>query len=132
MQSTRAEIYQGPLPPPEILKGYNDIVPNGAERILAVFERQAAHRMEMELIEVAAENGLAIRGLNRATLVCSFAFIVAGLLAYTGQGAAAVGLAGGGLAAIAGAFIYGTRKREGGQRSSPRSSDRPLSEQSTE
>lgn len=40
--------YQGPLPPPAMLRGYEELVPGGAERILAMAERQAAHRQTIE------------------------------------------------------------------------------------
>ncbi len=36
--------FRGPLPPPEMLKEYDNIVPNGAERIMAKSEREQAHR----------------------------------------------------------------------------------------
>lgn len=39
---------QGPLPPPAILADYNAIVPDAAERILAMAERQNEHRISME------------------------------------------------------------------------------------
>jgi uncharacterized membrane protein len=38
----------GPLPPPSILVKYNEAVPNAAERILKMAERQAAHRIDSE------------------------------------------------------------------------------------
>lgn len=40
--------FSGPLPPPEVLARYNEVVPNGAERILAMAERQSAHRESLE------------------------------------------------------------------------------------
>jgi uncharacterized membrane protein len=40
--------YRGPLPPPEMLRGYDEIVPGAAERILTQFERQSEHRREIE------------------------------------------------------------------------------------
>jgi len=40
--------YRGPLPPPEMLRAYDEIVPGAAERILTQFERQSEHRREIE------------------------------------------------------------------------------------
>ncbi len=40
--------YQGPLPPPAMLRGYEELVPGGVARILAMAERQAAHRQTIE------------------------------------------------------------------------------------
>jgi uncharacterized membrane protein len=40
--------FSGPIPPPSILEKYNAIIPNGAERILAMAEKQSAHRARLE------------------------------------------------------------------------------------
>jgi uncharacterized membrane protein len=40
--------FSGPLPPPEILAKYNDALPNGAERIVAMAEGQMKHRQALE------------------------------------------------------------------------------------
>ena len=40
--------FSGPIPHPETLKGYNEIVPGAAERILAMAEDDAKHLREME------------------------------------------------------------------------------------
>jgi uncharacterized membrane protein len=38
----------GPLPDPETLSEYSAIIPNGAERIMQMAEKQLDHRMKME------------------------------------------------------------------------------------
>jgi uncharacterized membrane protein len=43
-----AATFSGPLPPPTILEGYNQIIPNGAERIMAMTERNQSHRHDIE------------------------------------------------------------------------------------
>ncbi len=40
--------FSGPLPPPNVLAEYSKIIPNGAERIVAMAEKQQDHRQEME------------------------------------------------------------------------------------
>ena len=40
--------FQGPLPPPAMLRGYEEVVPAGAERILVMAERQATDRQRIE------------------------------------------------------------------------------------
>lgn len=44
----QASFMSGPLPPPEIMRGYNEILPGAAERIVAVFESEVAHRHDLE------------------------------------------------------------------------------------
>lgn len=41
-------LHQGPLPPPEQLKQYADLVPDLPERWMRLFEEQTRHRMGME------------------------------------------------------------------------------------
>ena len=45
--TTYTEI-SGPIPPPQILQHYNNIVPNAAERIISMAEKQSDHRMSLE------------------------------------------------------------------------------------
>jgi len=45
--SVRQE-WTGPLPPPAALERFNQIIPNGAERILAMAEKEQAHRIEYD------------------------------------------------------------------------------------
>ena len=40
--------FSGPIPHPEILKGYNEIIPGAAERVLVMAENEAKHQREME------------------------------------------------------------------------------------
>jgi uncharacterized membrane protein len=45
----------GPIPPPNILKGYNEVVKDGAERILAMAENQSNHRIQLETHAIKEE-----------------------------------------------------------------------------
>ncbi|MFT6590324.1 MAG: putative membrane protein [Rhodoferax sp.] len=46
--------WSGPLPPPGALAQFNDIIPDGAERIMAMVEREQAHRIAHETKELDA------------------------------------------------------------------------------
>lgn len=46
--------WSGPLPPPAALAQFNDIIPNGAERIMAMVETEQAHRIASESKVLAA------------------------------------------------------------------------------
>jgi uncharacterized membrane protein len=41
-------VFQGPLPPPEILAGYDEVLPGAADRIVAMAEKNQAHRHALE------------------------------------------------------------------------------------
>ncbi len=40
--------FVGPMPPPEVLQGYENVLKGSAERILAMAERQSSHRQRLE------------------------------------------------------------------------------------
>ena len=42
------EISSGPIPSPQILQQYNQIVPDAAEGIIKVAEKQSDHRIDLE------------------------------------------------------------------------------------
>lgn len=91
----------GPIPPPGMMRGYEDVLPGSADRILTMAEYAQRHRASYE---------------NRGML---FAFIVAlvliGLSAYAislGFAAASVGVIVASIASTAGTFIYSNRVKE--------------------
>lgn len=40
--------YSGPIPPPDIIKDYENILPGSADRIISMAEKQADHRRDIE------------------------------------------------------------------------------------
>ena len=40
--------YTGPIPPPEVIKGYESIIPGSAERLLKMAEMEQQHRFEID------------------------------------------------------------------------------------
>ena len=47
MLSLEASSFSGPLPPPELLKQYDEVVPGAAERIISMAEAEQARETEM-------------------------------------------------------------------------------------
>ena len=41
--------YEGAIPHPEILKGFNDLVPGTAEKLIRLAEEESAHRRSLEI-----------------------------------------------------------------------------------
>ncbi|RME12421.1 MAG: DUF2335 domain-containing protein, partial [Bacteroidetes bacterium] len=54
--------FSGPIPPPDIFKEYNEILPGSAERILAMAEQQSSHRREMEKKVISSQMRQTTRG----------------------------------------------------------------------
>ncbi len=101
------EYSSGPLPHPSILESYNNIIPDGAERIMAMAERQLNHRIETESFVARETMSQRKRGQNYALIVSIFALSVAGVLGVTGHETAATIIAGCNIAALAAVFIVG-------------------------
>ncbi|MFN8277077.1 MAG: DUF2335 domain-containing protein [Chitinophagales bacterium] len=40
--------YHGPLPDAETIRVYNQVIPNGGERLMITFEKQVEHRLHIE------------------------------------------------------------------------------------
>ena len=105
------ETFSGPLPPPAILAAYNQIIPNAADRILAMAERQSAHREALEARVVEGNLASQRRGSYFAFLIMLVA-ILGGLYVLSR------GMSLGGLTTIIvatggqlGVFIYSRREQ---------------------
>ena len=109
---TQQSSFSGPLPPPEVLGLYNEIIPNVAERLVASFEGQQSHRHQMESQVISA-------GIRRAWygLWCGFVVALAGLgvaalaVVYQQQWAATV-VGGGTLVGMVTVFVTGRHQQE--------------------
>jgi len=125
----------GPLPPPELLRGYHEIDPSLADRIVKMAEREQDHRHQMEDNEtkhremvITSKIDNSKRGQHHALIIglsCIGAIGVISIFAPTVAGAivgTTLSLSGiGGLVAV---YLMGGRKQVNG--------DEPISEQTTE
>lgn len=104
---TRRElsVWRGPLPPPEEIAKYNQIIPNGADRIMAMAEKEQGHRQEMESIVVNSVSSQNKRGQWFAFSLSISVLIVAAYLFYLDKEGYAISLVGADFLVIAGAFI---------------------------
>lgn len=55
--------WSGPLPPPAALEQFNNIIPNGAQRIMAMVEAEQAHRIASDTRILAADIADGKRGM---------------------------------------------------------------------
>ncbi len=109
---TRISAYQGPLPPPEILRELDDIVPGSPSRLFTLFEDQARHRMDLERRVVGSDIVQSRLGLLAG---CLIALVISGegaFLIWNGnstEGLVALVTPIVGLVSI---FFYGTKSRK--------------------
>lgn len=113
-----ASAWAGPLPEPDILRRYDEILPGAAERILKMAENQQRHhhdqenrQLEMYFMALQSDSKRSNRGLW-----AGFAITLAGLgggmfLVYAGHDWAGAAIAGLNLVSLAAVFVYGTRSR---------------------
>lgn len=103
------EEFRGPIPPPSIIKGYEEVVAGSADRIIKMAEKQAAHRQEMEREMIRIESRDGLLGILFAFFLgigCIIAAIVMVVIVPQSSGAIAGALMGiTGIGAITSGFI---------------------------
>ena len=57
IQQIQTVAYQGPIPPPQMLADYNNMVPGLADRIVRKWEEQQDHRQKLERAIVEQDEG---------------------------------------------------------------------------
>ena len=112
--------FQGPLPPPTLLSEYDNIIPGGAERILAMAESEVGrrHEREKDTLNAVVEDSRAQRIETRIGQILGFLTAMA-LLVFSGLVICMVptatgvimgsALGGGTLVALVYAFRYSQR-----------------------
>lgn len=99
--------FQSPILPPAILKQYEEIIPDFAERYFAAWERQGAHRQRLESTVVAAQTRTQLRAQPYTFALGALALLVAGALGLAGEGGAAVAVVALDFTGLGGVFVYG-------------------------
>ena len=106
-----AQTFSGPLPPPALLKEYDIIIPNGAERIIAMVEAQSKHRQELELKVVSSDIKNSRTGLHYGLIIGLTAVVGGVVCTIAGYQAAGSIIGGSGLTGLVSVFVYGSRQR---------------------
>ena len=110
--TAHAAHFSGPLPPPEVLAKYNEAVPGGAERIIAMAEEQSRHRQLLEKTVIDSNCRTQRTGPVYGFIV-SMTAVVGGIylvrLGKSPEGLASIITA---LASLATVFILGRKKQE--------------------
>jgi uncharacterized membrane protein len=110
IQRTQTTNWSGPLPPPEHLQRFDDIVPGGAERIFQMTEQEHQHRMLMERTGLKAAIRENMFGKALGVLISLAAIAAAFWLAmHGGSPIVATALVGLPIAAVVQAIVGGKR-----------------------
>ncbi|ECO9192125.1 DUF2335 domain-containing protein [Salmonella enterica] len=102
--------FQGPLPPPDLLRGYQEILPDAPERIFQLTEKEFSHRQKMEEKALDGAINRDKRGQHYGLGATIFTVACATLLGLTGHEVLA-GTVIGTVVAVAGIFVLRHRPR---------------------
>lgn len=106
---TTTEAWAGPLPPPAVLKSYEDILHGSTERILTNFENESQHRRQLEKQASDSDSLRSMVGLIAGCVVALLLIGVATLCVLNGYAWQAVAILGVELAAAVSVFVKGSR-----------------------
>lgn len=106
----QVESFSGPLPHPNILQRFNEVVPGAAERIIKMVEDQSRHRQELEKKVVESDIRLAKWGQVLGFVIAISGLVVSAVVSIFGNEIAGGIIGVGTLASLVGVFMYGTKQ----------------------
>ncbi len=108
--------HRGPLPDPETLAAYNQLIPNGAERCMGLVEREAAHRHTQEDRMVSTHLSLATNGQRVGAVLVVLLALLASALGFAGHDWLAGTVFGTTIVAVVTVFVLGRGPGGGGRK----------------
>jgi len=105
------EQFSGPLPPPAALEHYECILAGSADRIIAMAEREATHRHELEKSLINSEIIETRLGQILGFLIGSIAIIAGTYAAVNGAQITGSIIGSSGVVGLVTVFIYGRQKK---------------------
>jgi uncharacterized membrane protein len=108
-----SKFHSGPLPSPETLQEYENIVPGCAKTIFDVFVKQADHRMGLEKIVVTSQQTQSKWGQNYAFIIAIFVMTGAVACVLLGHDRAGEVLGSVDLVGLVTVFILGRQYQKG-------------------
>ena len=107
------ESFSGPLPHPDILRKFNEIVPGSADRIIKMAEEQSSHRKDLERKVIDSNISRSKWGQILGFIIAIAGLAVSCIVAIYGNAIAGGIIGVGTLASLVSVFMYGSRTREG-------------------
>ncbi|UCH97210.1 MAG: DUF2335 domain-containing protein [Candidatus Aminicenantes bacterium] len=107
--------YQGPLPPPETLKEYNEILPDAAERIFSMAEKEQQHHHNTEKKLVDHEIKKTNKGQNFAFFTALIGIVGAVVCAFLGQVVIGSVVGGSTLVSLVSSFLSSKQEKKKGE-----------------
>lgn len=109
----------GPIPPPDDLARYDSIIPNGADRIMALAESQMTHRHRLEqdivvaqVADARAERTERLLGQIFALIIGLTAIVAGAIVAIKGQPWPGAIIGGSAIVGLVSVFIAGRKSEQ--------------------
>src|SRR3989338_6291096 len=106
-----SQSFSGPLPPPEILRKFDEVVPGAAERIIKMAEDQSIHRKELEKKVIDSDIARSKWGQILGFVIAIAGLAVSAIVVVYGSAIAGGIIGVGTLASLVGVFMYGSKTR---------------------
>ncbi|MCD4830777.1 MAG: DUF2335 domain-containing protein [Anaerohalosphaeraceae bacterium] len=103
--------FSGPLPPPQVLSQYDEIIPNGAERIMVMAEKQGEHRRTLEKTALDTDSRNSLLGVIFAFVIGIVTVVTGAIVIIKGHSWPGTLLGSAGLIGLVSVFIYGTQQK---------------------
>lgn len=107
-----SQSFSGPLPPPEILAQFEQIVPGSAARLITMAEKQAEHRQSLERTVVEGDSRKSWYGLWTGFTLGMTGLVGSVILGYLNQPWPASIMCSASLGALVSVFVIGSRQRQ--------------------
>lgn len=104
--------HSGPLPDAETLIQYNSVIPNGADRIMKMAEKQQEHRMKIENSVILSQSKQSNLGQWFGFLIGIIGIGCGTFLAYSGKTTVGGIIAGGTVVSLVSVFVIGKRMQK--------------------
>lgn len=107
----QATQYSGPVPPPDVLRGFEQIVPGSAERILTMAEENGKHQREMERMTLSAAYTTIRLGQFFGLFIGLAALATCAYALYLGYEDTAIAIGGSTIVGLVAIFVIGRFKK---------------------
>jgi len=104
--------HSGPLPDIETLRGYSELIPDGANRVMIMAEKQLEHRIAIESKVVSSQMKQSNRGQFFGLIIGIAALAMTGFCAYINQPIPATVIGTAGITGLVTAFIKGKNSQK--------------------
>ena len=103
--------YSSPLPPPEILRGYQEVLPGSVDRILKMAEKEQDHRIAIQTGLLKHEKQISLLGLIAAFFIAIFGIAGSVYLGNNNKTVSSGIMSAGTLVSLVTVFLRGTGER---------------------